>query len=179
MLLNQRGLPEPPSHMLERLKAIDPGFGLLFGFKSGCWNITLDWPLNDPRRKFIQRGEVAPTRSFDILTQLPPDCSADEAFGYLVNNLRRLQDKGDIKRLLDRADMYNKRQQDELLKPHRELAEELIETNAKTLFRNEGKHIPRTRAPRGARNTDAKRLRDHLHDLGHAVEPSGSSIVKP
>ena len=165
--------------MLERLKQIDPGFSLLFGMKSQCWHITLDWPPNDPRRELVRRGELDPVRSFDILCTLPPDCSADEAFGYLVNNLRQLRDKGDIQRLLDRADMYNKKQQEELMKPHRELAEELVETNAKTLFRDLGKSVPKTRHAPSTRNTDAKRLRDHLHDLGHAVEPSGASIVKP
>jgi len=172
MLLNAAGLVEPPAGIVDRLHEIDPKLGVLFGTQSQRWHLTYDWPDTDPRWQFVQNGSVPRAKAFDILCQLPEDCSADEAYGYLVATFKRLGDKDDIKRMLDRVHMYNKQREDELLRPHRELANELIETNARTLFREEGKHIPRTKPPRGNKNLDQKKLRDYLHDTAgtHDVE---------
>ena len=107
--------------------------------------------------------------------QLPENTGADEAFGYLVRVLRRNTGKGDIQRLLDRVDAYNRKRQVELAQPSTDLANELIETNAKTLFSAEGKHIPRTKAPRSNIDRDGKQLRDYLHDTGHHIIPTSTS----
>ena len=169
MLYTAQNQVAPPSGMLERLQTIDPGFGLLYGHKSKCWHITLDWTENDPRMALVRSQEVPKARAFDIFTQLPADCSADEAFGYLVRTLKRSTGKAGVQQMLDRVDAYNRKVREDALKPHRELADELIETNAKTLFRDLGKHVPKTRAPRSTTNHDERKLRDWMHDHGHVV----------
>jgi hypothetical protein len=157
--------PEPPFGLPERLRALDARLGLLF-LRDGRWAITFEWSPTDPRRLHIQRGTHPPNRAFDIICILPSDCPLEQAPGYLETHLRRQPARThDVDALLLRMEQANAATRDEILRPTLELAEELIQANAKTLFSAEGKTLPRTPAPRGG-TRDEKRLRDFFHDTG-------------
>lgn len=145
--------PVPPSEIVESLQRVDPDLGLRFvsfPVSDGpnvngpqWWAITLKWQSNDRRRRMIDLGHMAQESDFDVLVYLPLDCSVRDAESYLLNHVRRTADKETAsKRLLDNIHKYNQQVRKNVLAPTMELAEELIETNAKTMFREEGKEIP-------------------------------------
>lgn len=157
-------VPDVPEFVHSRLQQLDPNLGLYFDSGLGCWAVTLQWPANDPRRATIQRGEVPASRAFDILTILPRDCSVSDIPALVERGLRRYpMARADVRKLLHKVELENAAARGEILKPTLELADELIRTNAKTLFRNEGKGLARTTA-RAVRSRDAQRLREFLHD---------------
>lgn len=156
--------PEPPFGLLERLHALNRRLGLLWFGSVHRWGVTFDWSADDPRRARIQAGEIDPRRAFDLVGMLPDDCPLDQVAGWLERELRTHPNKDAVRALVADVDAHNARQRHEVLRPTLELAEELIATNAKTLFSAEGKHLPRTPAPRSTSNRDAKRLRDFFHD---------------
>lgn len=143
--------PEPPEEVVARLKQIDPHLNLKFvelpateDYHDGVrwWGLVLEWEENDPRHAMVARGLLAPM-AFDILGYLPLDCSVHEAFNYVQNFMLQRKTEPRIDKLVNRLGEYNKTQTNKNTEPTQELASELIETNAKTLFREEGKHIPK------------------------------------
>jgi hypothetical protein len=155
--------------MVERLQEVDERLGLFFSMPTRCWALTLEWSASDPRRERVQRGELAPNKAYDILCYLPADASADEAYGYLVRSLKAWNgNKAEVDELLRNVARYNVGVRRAILAPTVELADELVEANAKTLFRAEGKHLPRTPAPRSRTDRDGKRLNDFMRD--HALD---------
>ena len=109
LVLNQLGLPEPPTEIVRRLKQIHPAFGLKFyrpAAASSLWALTWQWADNDPRRSYIRRGEIAPDADYDILAWLPLDCSVEQAAAYVERAVRG-HPREDIKRLTERLQHYN------------------------------------------------------------------------
>lgn len=146
--------------MVARLQNIDPHLDMVFGGQSRAWWIVWRWPENDPRRKWIREGKRPASRDFDMWCKLPADCSADAAYGYVVNHMVANKGVAGIGKMLERVHSYNNLQAQRNMAPERELAEELLQANGKV----------KTKAPRAYKNTDSKRLKDFLFDAGFAVE---------
>lgn len=143
MLVRADGQPYANPEILARLHEIDGGLGLHFFTGINLWGVTLKWPPNDPRREMVRRGELGDDQ-FDTIAYLPAGCTPDDAYGYIVNNFKAWSGtKDEVKRLLDRVHMYNKQVKADALKPTLDYADELLEANASTLFRNEKGHIPK------------------------------------
>lgn len=144
MLVTLHGEPVPPQDVLKRLKQVDDRLGLKFiGEPINYWTVTLRWPEMDPRRAMIQRGEMAPGTDYDVIANFPRDCPVDEAVGMIQNNFKKHPTNNEIQHFLYKLDKLNRQAQADAMKSTNDLAEELLETNAKTLFRDEGKRVPK------------------------------------
>jgi len=157
MLLGADGQVQPPSDMLRRLHEIDPHLGLCFGGASRCWWLTWNWRDDDPRRAWIRESKYPAERAFDFLIKLPKDCTADQAYGYVVQCVRRLNGEADRTRLLERVHSYNKKAVEDARAPAVEVAEELIDANFGKV---------KQKVARSNKDTDTKRLKDFMYDHG-------------
>ena len=119
MILSDQGVPYAPSDIVTRLRQVNPRLGLLWrnGWNGAHWALVMEWDESDRRRSRVRSGELAPDEAHDILAFLPPDCSADQAYGYLVNAFRASSEEN-TRKLLDRVHTYN----DNVLKAHEESA---------------------------------------------------------
>ena len=144
------GAAVPPQDLVRRFKQVDDRLDVKFIHYPHVnygntnvqeyWAIIIRWPDDDPRRQLIQRGDLPEHGDFDVISFLPLDCSVEQAFSFFENACRgQVRDRQDVRRFLERLHKFNENVQEEAMKPVTELAEELIETNAPTLFRNEGK----------------------------------------
>lgn len=169
-ILTAQGVPAAAKHIKDRLAEIDPALGLAImswpepPFER--WAVTLHWPAQDPRRVAVREGTLAPDKAFDVLLVLPVDCPPEQAYGYLTNALKAWSgSKAEVGRLLDRVHHYNAAQQQRILAPTTELAEELIQANARTLFRKESGHVASTQRPtRTGKALDRKRAAEYMRD---------------
>lgn len=80
------GLPVPPQELVAKLKAFDARIGLFY--TKGAWAITEAWRETDPRREWVQSGQMQEAMAFDICGYLPLSCSLDEALPYIERELR-------------------------------------------------------------------------------------------
>lgn len=80
------GLPVPPQELVAKLKAFDPRIGLFY--TKAAWAITEAWREDDPRRAWVQSGQMQEAMAFDICGHLPLTCSLDEALPYIERELR-------------------------------------------------------------------------------------------
>lgn len=178
MILGADHKPLPPSDIVERLRQVDPALGLKFC--PGCfwdektdrmvdsWAITEAWAMDDPRRKLVWAGELPPDECADVVVFLPADCPVDQAYGYLVRKLKRNTDTGQehARKLLERVHTFNANRQREIMAPVMADAEELIEANAGTLFRDQGKTSTKVHAMTHAKvetqATRDRKLREYL-----------------
>lgn len=134
--------PVPSSEIQSRLRQIDPS--LFLKWVEGApslgvqphWGVCQKWEPNDPRYAHIRAGDVAPDDDYDLVANLPDDCSADEAYGWIVNGLRRFTSKEDLQRLLNRASEYNKNRQNAIFDAVHEEANNRIEVQGHRLFEN-------------------------------------------
>jgi len=119
MILDINGTPVAPLEIVTRLQQINPRLGLkfaqLWGQESSWWAITMRWAENDPRRAYIQRGELPEDEDHDIFGWLPLDCSVDDAYGYIVSSFRK-GGKQETRDLLDRVHEYNRQHQQQIWK---------------------------------------------------------------
>jgi hypothetical protein len=109
-ILNGEGVPLPNTEILSRLQRIHPNLGLRFMPRwdgTRWWALTWEWERHDPRFRFVHEGTINPADTFDIVAELPYDCSPDEAYGYAVNGLKRFT-REDVRNLSYRAHEYNK-----------------------------------------------------------------------
>jgi hypothetical protein len=107
VLLNSAGQPEPPTHVVARLRAIHAGLRLRFLDHTGeHWAICMDWPPEDRRWEWVQTGETNPTSAYDIIGYLPVQCSADEAPAYLERTFRQYP-KDEVRNMADHVADYN------------------------------------------------------------------------
>lgn len=158
------GQPLGPANITQRLKQIDPALGLRYVHGMKQWAVTHKWSLTDSRRELIQRGDLNPEDDCDVIAWLPEDCSVDEAYGYIERQFVRMGPvKAEVAKMLERLDNFNDKQVDDVMQPVNDLAEELIETNAPTLF--EGKHIPKsTKIGRHKSKKDEKLFEEFMRD---------------
>lgn len=152
----------------ERLQEIDSRLGIVIlpSDERGkpFWALTYWWHPDDPRRQWIREGNYDPASAFDILCFLPKDCTADEAYGYVVKGFKRLSGnaKEDARRLLERVHLYNHKQQQAALEETKEIADELLKVNDPArprFFLNE------SLAKKADPKHDRRVLRDYLEDV--------------
>lgn len=142
--------PEAPVDVVRRLKQIDEDFDLRLTSRKTLdysnvnnqrwWSLVLKWRSNDPRHALVEKGDLGNAR-FDVITMLPMDCSVETAFDFLVRGLKSRTGES-TQNLLSRIHHWNDEAVKKNLQPVEELSQELIETNAKTLFKEEGKAVP-------------------------------------
>lgn len=142
--------PIPPTEIVRRLKQVDDRLDLMyvaFVSRDGPntnmderWAIIQRWLDTDKRRRLIQLGQMSPESDYDVLVYLPLDCPVDDAFSYFERAVKgQVRDNRDVERIVSRLHLWNESAKEEALKETKELAEELIEANAPTLFREQGK----------------------------------------
>ena len=107
VLLNSAGQPEPPTHVVARLRALHAGLHLRVLEHTGeHWAICMEWTPEDRRREWVQAGETNPASAYDIIGYLPMLCSADEAPAYLERTFRQYP-KDEVRRMADYVEQYN------------------------------------------------------------------------
>lgn len=107
VLLNSAGQPEPPTHVVGRLRAIHAGLSLKFLSHTGeHWAICLAWEPDDARWERVQSGETDPARAYDIIGYLPIDCPVDEAPAHLERVLRTYP-KDTVRNMADAVLQHN------------------------------------------------------------------------
>lgn len=153
MIYTMTGQPIPPSDVVRRLKQVDENLDLKFVAYNTTdygnvnsvqyWAIIYRWRAEDPRNVMIQRGDMPRDAAYDVVTMLPLDCEVHQAFSLFERGARQLAGREDANLLRSRVHKWNEAAQQEAMKETKELAEELIATNAGTLFREEGKTSPK------------------------------------
>lgn len=143
MILNSRGHRLPSADVQRRLKQVHPALGMAW-LPSGQWALTYDWPLGDARWAKVQRGEIGDDACYDIWGIAPPTLRDEDAFGFLVNTLRRnSQTREEARQALDRVDAYNRGVSDGRIGEAVDYAEEEFRVHAPTVFAGIGKTIGR------------------------------------
>lgn len=146
MLYSPDHRPIPPADLQRRLAQIDPHLELRWeenGVGGPGWWLIYRWAANEPRRKHILAGAMDPDADFDLYAQLPKDCPAEQAYGYLVRSFRS-SGSPEAKRLLDRVSEFNRERTDAIWQPVMEEAYEMIEANSRTLFAEKYGTIPKS-----------------------------------
>lgn len=108
ILVNPRGLPEPPSDIQRRLRQIHEGLSLVYSPASTghCWLITLAWASDDPRHAMVQRQEISGEALWDNIGNVPLTVRLDDMPGYLERIFRDYPvDR--VRQLLPRLTHYN------------------------------------------------------------------------
>jgi len=107
VLLNSAGQPEPPTHVVARLRALHAGLHLRYVEAAGeNWAICMTWQPEDRRWEYVQQGQADPLSAYDIIGYLPMACSADEAPAYLERTFRQYP-KDEIRNMADYVQQYN------------------------------------------------------------------------
>jgi len=113
-------------------------------FPKGVWSVTVQWHPNDKRYTMIRRGDMQLGTDYDALAFLPEDCPVEQAASYVRKSFSRWSGKKeDAHKLIDRLADENEKVSKDNMKPVEEYAEEMVKTNAKTMFREQGKTIPK------------------------------------
>lgn len=108
-LINERGEPQPPTTVLERLRGVHSGLGLRYTPHAGpVWAITLTWGPEDARWALVQAQALPEARAFDIVGYLPVDCPLDEAPAYIAQ-VFRTSTKAEVQRMADAVERHNQR----------------------------------------------------------------------
>lgn len=107
VLLNSTGQPEPPTHVVTRLRALHAGLHLRFVRHAGeNWAVCLTWPPEDRRWESVQQGHTDPLSAYDIIGYLPMACGIDEAPGYLERMFRQYP-KDEVRNIADAVLRHN------------------------------------------------------------------------
>ena len=107
VLLNSAGQPEPPTHVVTRLRALHAGLSLKFLDQTGeHWAVCMAWQPDDRRWERVQQGETDPASAYDIIGYLPVDCSMDEAPAHLERVFRQYP-KDEVRNMADHVQSYN------------------------------------------------------------------------
>lgn len=130
VLYNAGGRPEPPTDVVARLKAISPLLEMQYvgipvaGELRWWWTVRGQWRADDPRWQSVRDGTLTPDHAYDLVCQLPSDCSADEAVGYLQ---QQVQGRGDdTRKFLRDIDTWNTRQQRAVITEGGDQMEQLV-----------------------------------------------------
>lgn len=142
LVVDEQEIPVPPQAMLTRLKEIDDRLGLRWVTDRMAWGYTWTWHPDDKRRVLIQTGRMSPSDDFDVIGWLEPGTGVDEAYGNFVRSVKRFSGKrDDINWLLARIEAHNEQQWRKNVEPVMDYANEMISTNARSLFKNMGRSI--------------------------------------
>lgn len=107
LLLNDRGLPEPSPSVAAQLRKLHDGLSLKFVEGAGAaWAVCLTWPRGDERWQYVQKGDVAEAKAYDIIGYLPMDCPLDSAPSYLTR-IFRTYPREDVQRIIESIDRWN------------------------------------------------------------------------
>lgn len=145
---NERGVPEPPADLVARLSAYSPQLQARC-FRWGIedqWAVVWVWNEDDPRMARVRDGEIDPATAVDIIAYVPLDVRPDDLAAYIEPMLRSLSAPGMhgyASDLLATVQASNAAHSDEVWKPTMERAEEAIDANKTTLFRQELGTIPK------------------------------------
>jgi len=143
---NERGVPQAPADILARLRAIDPQLGLQC-YRWGVedqWAIVYRWGEHDPRWARVQSGEIDPSTALDILNYLRLDVKPDDVPAMMERSLIAMGAAyGYVDAMLAKVKAANEATKEAVWKPTLDKAQEAIEGNAATLFRNELGAIPK------------------------------------
>jgi hypothetical protein len=129
---------EPAAPELEaRVKALDPSLGLRWCY--GFWAVTFRWPESDTRRQMIRAGQMRAEDAFDMLAQLPKDCPPEQAADYITRACKVwvIEGRSDVERLLSHIHEANAKAVANLTAPVLDYAEELVDANASTLWKDQ------------------------------------------
>ncbi len=85
MLITPRGEPVPPQEAVRRLQEIDERLSVKWvpSASGPYWGIIETWKQGDERWERVNSGEITRDQAFDLRAMLPPDCSAEEAVGFV------------------------------------------------------------------------------------------------
>lgn len=107
VLLNSAGQPEPPTHIVARLRALHAGLHLKYmDYTAQHWAVCMAWDTNDRRWERVQTGQTDPASAYDIIGYLPLACRVDEAPAYLERMLRQYP-KDEVRNMADYVQQYN------------------------------------------------------------------------
>lgn len=168
-ILNEQGVPFLAKEIKDRLAQIDDRLGLAImpnamGDGKTAWAVTHQWGAQDERRAEVRAGRRDPVTAFDILGFLPEDCAVDTAFDYIAQRFRMLNTRDDVKTMLDNVHKYNAKRKEDIMKPHQDLVNELVETNSRHMFKGIGKSFGSSLDVGQRNKRDEKDFRDYLHD---------------
>lgn len=90
MLITPRGEPVPPQEAVRRLRDIDERLSVKWvpSAAGPYWGIIELWKREDPRWARVRAGEITEGQAFDLRAMLPPNCSAEEAVGFVERYFR-------------------------------------------------------------------------------------------
>lgn len=97
MLITPRGEPVPPQEAVRRLREIDERLTVKWvpSAVGAYWAIVETWPRGDARWERVQAGEITEAQAFDLRAMLPPDCSAEQAVGFVERFFRPVGHAGE------------------------------------------------------------------------------------
>lgn len=111
MLITPRGEPVPPQEAVRRLQQIDERLSVKWvpSAAGAYWAIIETWPRGDERWSRVQSGEITEAQAFDLRAMLPPDCSAEEAVGFVERFFRPVGNAAeDAAEHIKKIDRHNK-----------------------------------------------------------------------
>lgn len=90
MLITPRGEPVPPQEAVRRLREIDERLTVRWvpSAAGAYWAIVETYKPEDPRWSRVHTGEITESQAFDLRAMLPPDCSAEQAVGFVERHFR-------------------------------------------------------------------------------------------
>lgn len=94
MLVTALGEPVPPQSVVKRLAAVDERLSIRWvpSVAGAYWGIVERWHPDDPRWASVRSGEHPEAATYDLRAMLPPDCSAEEAEGFVLRHFERMGD---------------------------------------------------------------------------------------
>lgn len=148
------GASQVPQDVQDKLKAIDPRLELIPyqtaynidqtepGKISGLtwrWVVAMKWPEGDPRWRMVDQGYPR-DKAFDRIGDLPADIPLDQVPSYLKQALRPTSTP---RHIYEGVSRWNEDQMIRNGEATMDFAEELIRTNAGTMFEQMGMKIPK------------------------------------
>ena len=107
VIFGASGNPEPSPEIQRRLQAIHPRLFIEFMAVTGShWGVYLKWAQGDARWEKVQKGFISEDKARDRIGNLPLDCGAEEAPGYLSKMFREYP-REDVRNMADAILQYN------------------------------------------------------------------------
>lgn len=100
------GVPIPPSDLVAELQKRCDSAQVGLRYCNASWQLIWTWKPDDPRRQWIKEGKYSERDAFDIIGDLPPDCSLEQAPSYAERSLRQYP-RDEVRKLADNIQRYN------------------------------------------------------------------------